>query len=106
MRRVLVLAALLCLAGLAWGQDNPLAGHEIGAVLPDTVFAFTDKLVGVTYSGPVVVEIDGRAALKISLQPASTPMPRRRWGAGDWLAAGLVGIAAAGLGYAIGQGVR
>lgn len=103
-----MLAAVLALAGLAWGQGapdagNPLAGHEVGAVMPDTVIAFTDTLVGVTYSGPVVVEVDGRPVLKITLEPASAPLPRKKWRAADWIVVGVIGAAAAGLGYLAGR---
>jgi hypothetical protein len=103
-----VLAAVLALAGFAWGQNaptggNPLAGHEVEAILPETVFVFTDAEAGVTYPEPIIIEIDGRPALKITLKPVSAPMPRRKWGAGDWLGAGALAAAAAAIAYLAGQ---
>jgi hypothetical protein len=108
--KCLVLAAALALSGIAWGQSeasggNPLAGHEIEAILPETVFVFTDAEVGVTYPEPIILEIDGRPALKITLKPVSAPMPRRKWKAADWLAAGGLAAAAAAIAYLAGQAV-
>lgn len=105
MRRAL-LAVVLALACMAWGQDNPLAGHEVEAILPDTVVVFTDTEVGVTYSGPVIVEVDGKPALKITLKPVSASLPRKKWRATDWIIAGAIGAAAAGLGCLVGRAVH
>lgn len=108
MKRVLVLAAVLALAGLAWGQEeaqapNPLAGLEISAIIPDAIMVWTDTEVGVTWAEPVEVLAEGSIILRIHLKPISAPAPRRKLGASDWLAAGALAALAAAGGYCAGR---
>jgi hypothetical protein len=107
VRRILVLAAALALAGLSWAQEaapvpNLLAGHVIELALPEGVLVVTDNRVGWTWAGKATLSIDGRPSALITLPAAWAPMPRRRWGAGDWLAAAGIGLGAAAVAGAAG----
>jgi hypothetical protein len=108
VRRILVLA-VLALAGSAWAQEaasepgpNLLAGHVVELALPDGVLVVTDTRVGWTWAGKATLSIDGRPSALITLPAASAPIPRRRWGAGDWLAAAGIGLGAAAVAGAAG----
>jgi hypothetical protein len=109
MRRILVLAAVLALAGLAWGQEaapelgpNILAGHVVEMALPDGVLVVADDRADWIWAGKATLSIDGRPSALIMLPAASAPLPRRRWGAGDWLAAAGIGLGAAAVAAAAG----
>lgn len=95
-RRAGVLIVLIVLIGQirTTGQENPLAGHQVEAKMPDAVFVFTDGRAGVTWTGPMILEIDGTPAARITLPPASADLPRTRWTWREWMA--LAGSAVGG----------
>ena len=85
---LLVLLAAPLLAERAPDPPNILAGHEVTAAMPELVLVLTGDLAGVTWSGPLVLAIDGRDSARITLPAASAPLPpvprRQIW---PWLAA-------------------
>jgi hypothetical protein len=91
MRRVIILALLL--VALAIGaQDAPniLAGHDVTTVMPDAVFVFGAGKDGVTWTGPLIIEVDGRPVAHVTLPALSAATPRRPiW---PYVAAGGLGI--------------
>jgi hypothetical protein len=101
-----VLAAPLAADPLDEVAVNPLAGHDVTALVPDAVLTIEAGRAVWTWRGPLTLEIDGRAAALVALPPAEAPLPRRRWGTGDYLVAAGVAVAAgilgAGLGYVAG----
>jgi hypothetical protein len=69
---------------------NLLEGHEVDIQLPDMVLVTTDALAGITWSGPMILNIDGRPSAKITLPEVSAAFPRRPiW---PYIAAGGLGI--------------
>jgi hypothetical protein len=113
VRRILVLAVVLALALSSWAQEaapelgpNLLAGHVVELALPAGILVVTDDRAGWTWAGKATLSIDSRPSALITLPATSAPMPRRRWGARDWLVAGGIGLGAAVLagvaGYAAG----
>jgi hypothetical protein len=106
MRRALALLLVVLLAAPLLAESAPdapniLAGHEVTAAMPELVLVVTDGLAGVTWSGPLVLAIDGRDSARIALPAASAPLPpvprRPIW---PWLAAiggALLGGFAAGV---------
>ena len=106
MRRIgLILALVLLCVGMAAAQAPPniLEGHEISAVLPDLVLVFTDTQAGITWAGPLVLQIDGRDSARIALPVTSSDLPRRPWTRRDTIKVTVLVIAAAGLGGAVGH---
>lgn len=101
MRRGIILALLLGQALAIGAQDlpalppaNPLAGHQVEATLPGLVLVVTQDQVGVTWDGPLLLEVDGRPAARIALPAASTALPGARalpW----WRGAALAGLGGA-----------
>lgn len=100
MRALLVLALALSVLPLAADpspdpQPNPLAGHEVTATMPGLVLVLTDTQAGATWTGPLVLEVDGQPVARVTLPMASAPLPARRWGALDWLKAAGIAVLAA-----------
>lgn len=102
MRRGLLVLAMLgwiALVGLGEAQEAPqgpnlLAGHEVTVVMPDGVLVLEAGRAGWTWTGPAVLEIDGRPSAKIILPTASVAEPPRpTWP--YWLA-GAAGFALGG----------
>jgi len=81
---------------------NPLSGHEVALRLPPGAWVISETSAALTWPGPAEVLVDGRAAALVDLQAFETALPRRRWGARDWLAAGGIAAGAALLGAAAG----
>lgn len=103
-----LLAAILALALFAplAAEPNPLEGREVAAIQPAPVLVLTDDTAGVTWAGPVVLTIDGRPAVTVTLEPVSVPLPRRRWGVRDYLVAAGVAAGAGAAGYVAGRIVQ
>ena len=103
-----LLAAILALALFAplAAEPNPLDGHEVAAIQPAPILVLTDDTAGVTWAGPVVLTIDGRPAVTVTLEPVSVPLPRRRWGAGDYLVGAGIAVGGAAVGYVAGRVVQ
>jgi hypothetical protein len=57
---------------------NILAGHDVTTVMPDAVFVFDATRAGISWTGPIILEIDGRPSAKITLPASSAVMPRKR----------------------------
>ncbi|MDD5303077.1 MAG: hypothetical protein PHS14_08195 [Elusimicrobia bacterium] len=115
MKRLLVLAAVLALAGLAWGQEAPageekppnlLEGHSLELLFPDAVIIIADDRAAWAWAGKAVLSIDGRASALITLPAADAPLPPRKWTGKDTLAAAgiaaLAALLAGAVGYAAG----
>lgn len=93
VRRLSLVLLLAILALGAWAQAtaaNPLEGHQVSAELPGLVLIVTGDQVGATWTGPLVLIIDGRPAARIQLEPVAAALPGASalpW----WRAAALAG---------------
>lgn len=102
VKRLSLVLLLVLLAFGAWGQaaaaaGNPLEGHEVVAELPGLVLVVTGDQVGVTWTGPLVLLIDGRPTARIQLEPAAAALPGARalpWWRGAALAGGVGALGA------------
>jgi len=81
---------------------NPLEGHAVALRLPPGVWVVSETRASLTWPGPAEVLVDGRPAALVDLPAFETELPRRRWGAGDWIRAGGIAAGAALLGAAAG----
>jgi hypothetical protein len=109
MRRAL-LAVVLVLGTLAYAQEasavpNILQGHEVTATMPDMVLVVTAARAGITWTGPLVLEVDGRLVAHVTLPMNSAKLPRQPWTFWDWTlaigSAAVAGLAGYGLGTAL-----
>lgn len=103
VRRFALVVLLAILAFGAWGQApaaNPLEGHEVTAELPGLVLVVTGDQVGATWTGPLVLLIDGRPAARIQLEPATAPLPSA--GALPWWRGAALAGSAGALGAVLG----
>lgn len=120
MRRALLALALLAAVALAGAQVsknevpdlrepaqsvNLLAGHEVTADMPDGVLVLEATVAGWTWTGPLIIRIDGRPSAKIVLPTARAAIPHRPiW---PYVAAGGLGLLAGGFaGAAIAKALR
>lgn len=108
MRRIgLILVFLLLFVGMMAAQDTPppniLSGHEVTAIMPDMVVVTTKNEIGISWTGSLVLAIDGRDSATIVLPVASATLPRRRWTAKDYIITIGVIIVSSGSGLVAGH---
>lgn len=100
MRKLLILFFIF-IPIIIFAQENILSGHIVESNMPDLVLIITDTEIGTAWTGPLILQIDGKDSAKIILPTAVATLPKRKWVLKDYLITTGVSILSLGLGAAI-----